>query len=69
MKLGAYLKRAKLSQAAFAKLAGTNQGHISELVRGQIRPTLATVERIWRASGKQVDLMDWSIGRGKGAKP
>ncbi len=60
MKLGDYLKREKMTQARFAKLAGTNQAHISELVHGKVSPTLDTIAKITDASLGCVTLQDWA---------
>ena len=59
MKLGDYLKAEKMTQRKFAGLAGTDQAHISNLVRGEVVPTLATILKITNASLGCVTLKDW----------
>lgn len=62
MRLKDWLKKQKLSQAAFAKKIKSSQGHISELASGKMRPTLETVGMIAKATKGAVSVNDWLLG-------
>lgn len=49
-------KRHGLSQATLALRAGTDQGAVSRIERGEISPTVETVERLLAAMGERLDL-------------
>lgn len=59
MKLGEWLKQQKMSQEAFAELIKSDQGHVSGLVLGKIRPKIATIELISRITDSGVQYADW----------
>jgi transcriptional regulator with XRE-family HTH domain len=58
-----------LSQAQLALRAGTTQASLSRLERGQLSPTVATIERLLSAVGESVELTarrsahEFDIGR------
>lgn len=45
-----------LEQTELAKLAGTSQGQISRIERGQVSPTIRTMEKLLAAMGDQLVL-------------
>lgn len=59
MKLVDWLKVQKMTQAEFAELIDSDQGHISDLVRGKARPRLENVLRIEKVTGGAVTVDDW----------
>lgn len=59
MKLGDWLEAKGLTQTAFAALIGSDQAHVSDLVRGKNRPRLDTVVAIEKATGGAVKAEDW----------
>lgn len=59
MKLADWLKQESLTQAAFAELIDSDQGHVSDLIRGKMRPRLEGVARIEKATKGQVTASDW----------
>ncbi len=59
MKLGDWLKKESMTQAAFAELIDSDQGHVSDLVHGKVRPRLDSVARIEKATDGQVKAADW----------
>ncbi len=50
MTLAQWLKQQGMSQAAFADLIGSDQGHVSDLVRGKVRPRVKNIEIIARVT-------------------
>jgi transcriptional regulator with XRE-family HTH domain len=63
VKLKAWLRREKMTQAGFAKLIGSVQSHISELASGKAHPMLEMVWRIKKATNGAVDYPDWRMKR------
>lgn len=59
MTLAQWLKQKKMSQTAFAKLIGSDQGHISDLVRGKVMPRPARIVRIAKVTKGAVRFEDW----------
>ena len=59
MKLADYLKEYGISQAAFAVGLKSDQGHVSDLVTGKVRPTLTTVADVNRLTRGHVSWLDW----------
>lgn len=59
MKLKAWLKLHRMTQAAFAKLVATDQAHVSDLVNGKVSPMLQLVSRIEKATKGDVKYEDW----------
>lgn len=59
MKLKEWLSKEGLTQEAFAKLLGSDQGHVSDLVRGKVRPRLDSVARIEEVTKGVVRAQDW----------
>lgn len=59
MKLSDWLKQEKMTQAQFAELIGSDQGHVSDLVRGKMRPRLENVVRIEKSTRGAVTAADW----------
>jgi transcriptional regulator with XRE-family HTH domain len=49
-------EQAGLSQSELAKLAGTSQSAVARLERGQVSPSLATLRRLARAAGFDVQV-------------
>jgi transcriptional regulator with XRE-family HTH domain len=47
-------ERTRLSQAGLARRASTSPGAISDIIRGKVSPTVATLSRILAAAGLQV---------------
>lgn len=59
MKLKAWLKKNKMTQAQFAKLVGCDQPHVSDLVNGKVTPMLQLVAYIHRETKGAVQYEDW----------
>lgn len=59
MKLGEWLKQEKMTQEAFGRLIASDQGHVSDLVRGKVRPRLESVARIETVTKGAVTAQDW----------
>lgn len=59
MKLGEWLKQEKMTQEAFGRLIGSDQGHVSDLVRNKVRPRLESVARIEQVTKGAVTVKDW----------
>lgn len=59
MKLRDWLKQQKMTQAKFARLIRTDQGHVSDLVTGKVQPSLPTIVVIEKATKGQVAYQDW----------
>jgi len=59
VKLGEWLKREKMTQEAFGTLISSDQGHVSDLVRGKVRPRLESVARIEAVTKGAVPVQDW----------
>src|SRR6478735_2440606 len=49
-------QRHGLSQAALAFRAGTDQAAVSRIERGEVSPTVDTVERLLAAMGEQLEI-------------
>lgn len=60
MKLKAWLKKNKITQATFAKLVGTAQPHISDLVTGKVIPMLELAAKIKCKTRGAVAFADWT---------
>ncbi len=58
-KLAAYLKAKKLTQMAFAELAGVPGPQVSMWLSRRRRPGLASALKIERATRGQVRVQDW----------
>lgn len=63
MKLGDWLKQHEVTQAAFAARIGSDQGHVSDLVRGKVRPHLETVSLIAHHTQGAVGAQDWLLSK------
>lgn len=61
MTLAQWLKQQGMSQAAFADLIGSDQGHVSDLVRGKVRPRVKNIEIIARVTKGAVRFEDWLV--------
>lgn len=61
MKLSEYLKETGISQAAFAVGLKSDQGHVSDLVTGKVRPTVATIVACEKLTNGQVGFIDWRL--------
>jgi transcriptional regulator with XRE-family HTH domain len=48
-----------MTQAEFARLIGSDQGHVSDLVRGKMRPRASNIERITKVTKGAVRFEDW----------
>jgi transcriptional regulator with XRE-family HTH domain len=59
VKLKEWLSNEGLTQEAFAKLLGSDQGHISDLVLGKVRPRLDSVARVEEVTKGAVKAQDW----------
>ena len=59
MKLGDWLKQQGITQAEFAERIRSDQGHVSDLVRGKVRPRLESIARIQTATAGAVTADDW----------
>jgi predicted XRE-type DNA-binding protein len=57
--LAKWLKQQKMTQAAFAWLIGSDQGHVSDLVRGKLFPRVKNIERIAKVTKGAVKFEDW----------
>lgn len=62
MKLSAWLKKKGMSQREFAQLIGSDQGHVSDLVRGKNFPRVVSITKIERATKGAVKFEDWVNG-------
>lgn len=60
MTLSEWLIRQNMTQSAFAKLIGSDQGHVSDLVHRKVQPKLASMERIAVVTKGAVTFIDWS---------
>lgn len=60
MKLGEYLKKHKITQAAFAFDLNCDQARISDMVTGKVEPRFATMDAIKKLTKGQVDYADWA---------
>lgn len=61
MKLVEWRIDTDLTQAELAKRLSTSQGHISDLEKGKVVPTTATVAAIAEATGGKVAWADWVV--------
>jgi len=52
-----------ISQAALALRAGTDQAAVSRIERGEVSPSLETVERLLAAMGRRLDLRSVPVER------
>lgn len=59
MKLREWLQQQALTQEAFARLLGSDQGHVSDLVRGKVRLRLDSVVKIEEVTKGAVRAQDW----------
>ena len=59
MKLGEWLEKEKMTQVAFAVLLKSDQGHISDLVTGKVRPTWLTIDLVETVTRGKVTFSDW----------
>lgn len=59
MKLGDWLKENAMTQEAFGKLIGSDQGHVSDLVHEKVRPRLESVAKVELATNGAVTAKDW----------
>jgi transcriptional regulator with XRE-family HTH domain len=59
----AHRKRHDLSQQALALRAGTDQAAISRIERGEISPTVETVERLLAAMGEELRMTAKPVAR------
>lgn len=59
MRLEDWLKANGMTQAQFAELIDSDQGHVSDLIRGKSRPRLESVARIEKVTKSQVAAADW----------
>lgn len=59
-RFGAVIRNARarhgLTQATLARRAGTTQKHVSRSERGEISPSVATLDRLLRAMGERLEL-------------
>ena len=69
MTLARWLKKRGMSQAMFARLIDSDQGHVSDLVRGKIRPRAVNIERIAKATEGAVQFKDWMVSNPALEKP
>ena len=49
-------QRHRLSQAALARRAGTSPRHIGRIERGEVSPSVETVDRLLRCMGERLEL-------------
>jgi transcriptional regulator with XRE-family HTH domain len=49
-------RRHRVSQQALARRSGTSQTHISRIERGEVSPSVETLDRLLRALGEQLEL-------------
>lgn len=61
MKLSEWLKQQSMTQAAFAELIASDQSHVSDLVRGKVRPKLESIALIEAATEGAVLARDWLL--------
>ncbi len=59
MKLKQWLKSHKVTQAKFAAMVGSFQGHVSNWVNEKVVPELASMLRVKKVTKGKVDLPDW----------
>jgi predicted XRE-type DNA-binding protein len=59
VKLKEWLAQQAMTQEAFAKLLGSDQPHVSDLVRGKIRPRLDSIVKIEEVTKGAVKAQDW----------
>jgi transcriptional regulator with XRE-family HTH domain len=59
MTLSEYIKSSGLSDLAFSKLSGVSHSQINRLKRGMSRPSLDSIDAIFKASGGKVTHADW----------
>lgn len=60
MTLQAWLEQQSMTQAQFARLIGSDQGHVSDLITRKVRPKLPSMERIHNATKGAVTYSDWA---------
>lgn len=63
MKLGTYLRDTGITQEAFAKLIGEDQGAVSRFVSGKRIPNPRAMRAIMRVTDGAVDAKDFYIDR------
>ncbi len=59
MKLKEWLKKNKKTQAWLAKRLKSDQGHVSRLVTGKMKPEFETMLKIKNATNHAVSFTDW----------
>lgn len=62
MKLATWLRKKGMSQREFAKLIGSDQSHVSDLVRGKNYPRVSSIARIAKVTRGAVKFEDWVNG-------
>lgn len=58
-----------MTQEAFGKLIASDQGHVSDLVRGKVRPKLESIIAIEAATKGDVTAHDWLAAAKPSSKP
>jgi transcriptional regulator with XRE-family HTH domain len=66
MQLSTYLKRNKLTNAAFAKTSGLSASQISRLSRGQCSVTKVTIDKLDKATAGKVSKRDFRAPKATG---
>lgn len=69
MKLKDWLAQESMTQEAFGQLIHSDQGHVSDLVRGKVRPRLDSVARIELVTRGAVTAQDWLDAAPRAPKP
>lgn len=60
MTLKDWLQKQKITQSFFARMINSDQGHVSDLVTGKVRPKAASMDLIFYATNQQVTHADWA---------
>lgn len=60
MTLSEWLEKKKMTQSAFAEMINSDQGHVSDLVTGKVRPKASSMDLIFYATRQQVTHADWA---------
>lgn len=60
MTLSDWLQKTNMTQAAFAKLIGSDQGHVSDLVHRKVQPKFSSMALISTVTKGAVTFTDWA---------
>jgi len=63
MKLKTYLQKNYITYRAFSKTVGIDSAQLARYANGSQLPNLRTAYKIYKATKKAVDMVDWFKGR------